>query len=115
MPSATIFISYAHVDRVLIDPLIKILRAGDFDPWFDDDLVPGIDWKSQLYAAVSRCDALVYVVTSESMVSEYCLWEVKTAYELRKPIVPVRFQRNVVLPDWLSAIQWIDFTQGFNA
>ncbi len=113
MQRPTLFMSYAHVDKhTLVVPLVETLRDGGYDPWFDHSLIPGKPWKKQLLEAIERCDAFVYAMTPESLASEWCLWELKQAVDLGKPIIPIRLQSNTILPDWLSQLQWVDFTEG---
>lgn len=107
-----IFVSYARVDIYLVRQLVTILEAGGHEAWFDHRLLPGQDWKEQLRGGIYNCDAFVYALTPESIASEWCRWEFARAIEMGKPIIPVLFQANTVLPDLLSCTQYVDFSQG---
>jgi formylglycine-generating enzyme required for sulfatase activity len=107
-----LFISYAHVDKYQVSQLVEILRDGGYEPWFDHQLIPGQNWKKQLLNAIVACDIFVYAMTPESLVSEWCLWELERAAELEKPIIPVRMQTNIKLPAQLQDIQYLDFCDG---
>lgn len=107
-----LFISYAHVDKYQVSQLVEILRDGGYDPWFDHRLVPGQNFKKQLLDWITACDIFVYAMTPESLTSEWCLWELERAAEMQKPIIPVRMQKNIVLPKQLEDIQYVDFSDG---
>lgn len=110
-----LFISYARVDLPIVRELVRLLHDGNYDPWYDHDLVPGVPWNDQLTRAIADCDLFVYVLTPESVASEYCLWEFKKAVELGKPVIPVLAQARTALPDALSKLQYVDFTDGATA
>lgn len=113
MERPVLFISYAHMDKhILVVPLAETLKDGGYEVWFDHELVPGRDWREQLLEEIERSSAFVYAMTPESVTSEYCLWELKEATKLQKPIIPVKLQTNTNIPDLLKSIQHVDFTQG---
>lgn len=107
-----LFISYAHVDNFQVAQIVDILRSGGHDPWFDHRLLPGQDWKDTLFQGIRQCEAFVYIMSPESLASEWCQWEFARAVEMGKPIIPVRLQTNVKPPDTLSRFQWVDFSDG---
>jgi len=108
-----IFISYAHVDKVIVeDWIVANLRASHHDVWIDERLFVGQGWKQQLLDAIQNNDALVYALTPESIASEVCQWEVAKAVELGKPIIPVLMQARTQLPEWLGQLQYVDFSNG---
>ena len=112
MQRPKLFISYAHDDKdSLVDPLVKTLKIAEYEPWYDWNLIPGLNWQDQLLGAIKQCDVFVYAMTSKSLASEWCLWELKQAAELGKPIIPIKLQDNIVLPDELAKIQWVDFSK----
>lgn len=107
-----LFISYAHTDKWQINQLVEILRDFGHDPWFDNRLMPGQDWKAALTQAVTSCDAFVYALTPEAVASEWCQWEFAKAVELNKPIIPVLVQSKTIIPNALSKYQYADFSEG---
>ena len=107
-----LFISYAHVDKWQINQLVEILREAGQDPWFDNKLVPGQDWKSELHSAIESCEAFVYALTPESVASEWCQWEFATAVELGKSIIPILVQPKTEIPKSISRYQYADFSDG---
>lgn len=107
-----LFISYAHTDKWQVKQLVDILSQAGHQPWFDNQLMPGQDWKQALADAIKNCEALVYAMTPESVTSEWCTWEVKQAVEQNKPIIPILVQPKTQVPDYLQRYQYADFSEG---
>ena len=51
-----IFISYARVNRALVEILVEVLREATHDPWFDYHLQAGQSWQDQLLAKIKAAD-----------------------------------------------------------
>lgn len=108
-----LFISYAHVDKPIVDEwIVRKLRAAHHEVWIDESLSAGKKWKPQLKEAIEASDALVYAMTPESIASKVCRLEVETAIQKKKPIVPVLMQARTHIPAWLGEIQYVDFSSG---
>jgi hypothetical protein len=43
--------------------------------WFDDNLHGGQPWWEEILSQIAICDIFVYLLSSESIASEYCLAE----------------------------------------
>ena len=67
----------------------------------------GDQWRGELAKAIANTDALVLVVSRQSLASEWVRWEVTEAQTNHKPVLPVLFEQ-CDLPDWLSSIQYAD-------
>lgn len=111
----TVFICYARVDRFQVIQIVEILERAGLDAWFDYRLLPGQDWQAILLDAITACDAFIYVLSPESIASEWCQWEFAHAVELGKPIVPVCVQTNINPPPAIQRYHWADFSQGVTA
>lgn len=110
-----LFISYAHTDTGRVNQLVETLRDAGHEPWFDNRLMPGQDWKEALLRAVADCDVFVYALTRKSVVSEWCQWEFARAVELKKPIIPVLMQTETRIPDAIANYQYVDFSKGLTS
>lgn len=74
---AQLFISYSRKDgwaRALAGELRNKARHTVFVDYLD--IHGGADWWDTICAEIRECDALVYVVSPNSVVSHYCLAEV---------------------------------------
>ena len=107
-----LFITYDHENLASIQQLVEILTAGGHAAWFDQQLLPGQDWKQELERSIATCEAYVYALTQTSVGSEWCQWEFATAVRLRKGIIPVLLEKRVVPPAALQRFQYADLTDG---
>jgi len=110
-----LFVSYAHEDMQRASGAVALLSAGGHTLWFDQELLPGQDWKKELQIAISRCDALICAVTATALASEWCQWEIATAIRQQKPVIPVLLEPGVSLPDSLKHLHYADFSGGATA
>lgn len=108
-----VFISYARVNRPIVkDWVVDILVDAGYDVWFDDRLVPGLNWKQELNDRIQQCDVFIFCMTPQSITSEWCQHELAMARELGKPIIPVLLQAGTPQFEPLRSIQHVDFTHG---
>ena len=107
-----LFVSYAHVDEGRVAELASVLSAGGFEPWWDDRLEPGDDWKVELQRRIAACDAFVYVISTDSIESEWCQWELSQASALSKHIVPIIVRDGVAPPPPIASLQYLDVSRG---
>ena len=107
-----LFITYDHENVASIRQLVEILSAGGHAAWFDQQLLPGQDWKQELEQSIAACEAYVYALTRTSVISEWCQWEFATAVRLRKGIIPVLLEKEVAPPPALQRFQYADLTDG---
>jgi hypothetical protein len=107
-----LFVSFAHVDEVRVAALAQVLAAAGFEPWWDDHLELGEDWKAELIRQIGACDAFLYVASGDSVESEWCRWELAQATALSKFIVPIIVRPGTELPRAISNLQYLDASAG---
>jgi formylglycine-generating enzyme required for sulfatase activity len=106
-----LFISYARVDKPSCEPVIRELDKAH-DIFYDQRLHVGERWRDEIRSKVSWCEGFIYMLTPESVASEYCQWEYSLAREEGKLIFPVLLQAKTVIPAELLEIQIADFSEG---
>lgn len=91
---ARVFLSYATGDLAWAEEVHGWLTDDGHDVFFDrharDGIPPGRVWKRELYAELSRVDAVVSLVTARYQASRWCLVEVSVADARGCPIIPIR-------------------------
>lgn len=108
------FISYSRKDNTFAHRLAADLRAEGHTVWMDvSTLRAGQDWADEIDRAVRACDALILVVSPDSMKSEWVSKETILAMNLKKSVVPVMC-RQTTLPVHLIDIQYIDFQNSYD-
>ncbi len=109
---AHIFISYATSDRPVAEEVLGWLRVAGHEAFLDDDLRDGInvgeDWRQRLYRELREVDAVIGVVTSSFVASNWCSAEVGIADALGCRLMPVRAEAGVVHP-LMRDLQYADY------
>ena len=75
-----VFISYSHCDKAYFEELqthLQALPVDRFDIWDDTRLLPGYDWKRELFAKLSCAKIGIMLLSADYLASEFI-----TRYEL---------------------------------
>ena len=118
---AHIFISYARTNRNYAFRLKEALEGAGIETWVDlENLDPGSIWQREIESAIDGCFAFIYLLSKESIASEYCQNEFGYALEEKKKIIPIRLPgiNDSDVPAEISAFQWLtweDFEEGLSA
>ena len=114
-----IFISHSSLDRQVADDIKKTLdRLGFEQVFLDFDKVTGIDagenWEKRLYEELSRCHAVILMLTPNWLTAKWCFAELTQARALGKVILPVVCKpvgERFVLPD-IQSVDLLDWNAG---
>ena len=89
----------------------KLARVGN-NAYFDQKLLGGQDWWSELMRQIERCDVFSPVLTHGYMSSRRCRLEGQYAEGLQEPFPPIRIQEvdPKLLPPAIGNVQWSSFT-----
>jgi hypothetical protein len=111
----SVFVSYAHVDSALANKIKGDLRRNGVSVWIDERLKAGdLAWRKQLEIAIREQQNFLFLMTPKCVSSEYCQWELKTAQELKKRIIPVLLAEETDVPESILEMQYIDFSKDYN-
>src|SRR5215207_7545193 len=97
---ARIFISYSRVDRPFTEQLARRLRRvyGHEAVWFDEELHGGQAWWEEILAQIANCDIFVYLLSQDSVESDYCQKELAEARRVQKQILPCIIRDRTPIP-----------------
>lgn len=102
--AATLFISYAHADEVLLEELLVHLQPlaadGVVDIWHDRRLIAGDDIFPSIEAALDRAQIVLLLVSEAFLASHECTREMWRALASRQR------KRTVVVPVILQSCSW---------
>jgi len=85
---SAIFVSYARADLSFVRELRSELVKSGHEVWLDvEQIALDDDWLAAIEAAVEHAEALVFVVSRESLRSESCMHELRLAAAHRKRII----------------------------
>jgi tetratricopeptide (TPR) repeat protein len=109
------FVSYSRIDAADDALWLADTLAGEPSPfpvWLDRrELRPGEDWDEQIVEAIRACRGLLFVMTTDSVrPNSMCKREWTRALQYKKPVIPLRFQRDAELPFRLEPREYVDFT-----
>ena len=114
-----IFVSYSRKDSEFADRVIRKLEAAGFNVWFDREGIQGGDqWMERIVNALDKSDAIVVVLSPNSVVSRNVGAEVSLAHEANKRIIPVVAKQATIsarLRLQLAGIHRIDLESDFDA
>ncbi len=103
-----VFISYAKEDKSIVSRLEEIVRHGGGRGWqFVYDLKGARDWATEIQYEIDRCEVFLFVMTENSLQSEWCRKELQHAALIQKPIVPVVLTSDIEIPHPLNSIQYV--------
>ena len=89
-PQARVFLSYSRRDGETALRLEQAIEARGFEVFIDrHDILPGEDWQARLGALIETADAVVFLLSPDSLDSPVCEWEVNEGERLGKRLLPV--------------------------
>lgn len=108
-----LFISYARVDKRYCEQIIDLLDMHEV--WYDKRLFAGQRWWDEIQLQIEQCEGFVYLLSPDSIASEYCRKEFQVARELGKHIFPVLIHPRASVPDFLREYQTADLSHELDA
>jgi hypothetical protein len=109
---ADVFISYSRKDLDFAKSLQDSLQRKDLDVWVDiEGLYAGEEFWPEVTSAIDRSTVFVFIMTGNSLTSEYCEKEIAHAVASQKRLVPVCREdpSGLVVPAALAQRQWVFF------
>jgi tetratricopeptide (TPR) repeat protein len=86
---ATIFVSYAHEDKALIDELRKHL-APLGGVWWDGEIPPGAEWNAEIEKQLDEANLVLLGISSDFLDSEFIQkHELPRALRRPGPVIPI--------------------------
>jgi hypothetical protein len=103
------FISYSRDDADFVRRLASGLQARGKDVWIDVDGIRDAEVFSEALRAIEGADAFLFVISPDSVASQYCELEVAHAAALHKRIAPVALRpvADGQLPEPIRVRSWI--------
>lgn len=109
-----IFLSYSRIDREIAEEVAARIRNLGYEVFRDlDDILPTEAWKERLQELIEKADAIVFLLSPSSALSEVCQWEVELAESLKKKIAPIVIKdvEGEKIPKLLSRLNYIFATE----
>ena len=109
---ADAFISYAREDQDFARRLHAALVDAGHSLWVDwESIHPSSDWFKEIAEGIDQSDAVIFVVSRNSVHSKECRAEVEHARRAEIRIIPVLREpvQPGLIPGGAAAFQWIEF------
>jgi formylglycine-generating enzyme required for sulfatase activity len=105
-----LFVSYARVDKSYCIQIVDTLDVHE--TWFDQRLYAGQNWWREIVRRLDWCEGFVYLLSPDSVNSEYCRKEFELAKNLGRHIFPILIRENTTVPEALADVQYINLSKG---
>lgn len=103
-----IFVSYCHLDKQQIYPVIERLARDGYRVWYDEGINPGADWPEVIADHLSRCALCIAFLSENALNSHNCRREINFTLLKRKPLISVAIENVSMSPGMqmqLSSVQ----------
>ncbi len=108
-----VFISYADEDRATMEKIRNSLRRESITVWTNKtDIQSGEAFEEAINRGIEQADNLIYLLSPNSVNSDYCQRELDYTLSLHKRIIPVlvRETDSMLMPSVLRHSHYIDLT-----
>jgi formylglycine-generating enzyme required for sulfatase activity len=109
-----VFISYSRKDVAFAQRVVAALEARGLAPVIDTRDLPKLeDWRRELLGFIREADAVVFIVSPNSVSSPVCSWEVEQVAKLNKRLAPIVLERvsDDRIPEAIAKINYLFFDQ----
>lgn len=103
-----VFISHAYADADLARRIADVLQASGFQTWEDSQILPGDNWGEKLGEALRESNAMVVLLTPDSLHSRNINYDISYALsniDYKNRLIPVIAAPPEQLPK--EEIPWI--------
>jgi WD40 repeat protein len=91
-----IFISYSRKDLEIAEKIIAALEKSNFKIWIDrKDIPKGEELTKEIYLGIERADAFLFLVSPDSVQSDWCNKEIDYAVKSSKRILPLIIRETI--------------------
>src|SRR5215475_8746150 len=106
-----IMLSYSRKDEVVVKALARDLEEAKRQVWFDHNLVGGDAWWDSILENIRSARVFLFGLSDASLHSKPCRLELDYAFDLGRPIVPVRIgPLHGLRASPLAALQIVDYS-----
>lgn len=109
-----VFISYSRRDKAFAQQVVTALTDQHYDVWVDFEDIPfATDWWEEICAGIESADAVIFIISPDSLESDYCRLEVNHAVKNKKRLIPILYRQAEpsTVPAHIAALHWIEFTE----
>ncbi|MGK7876517.1 MAG: toll/interleukin-1 receptor domain-containing protein [Xenococcaceae cyanobacterium] len=108
-----VFLSYSEKDEGIKEKIRKTLMRESFTIWTNKtDIKTGTAFQLAINQGIEGADNFVYLISPDSLKSEYCQQELDHAFANEKRLIPLLIEETdlELIPSQVRELQFIDFT-----
>lgn len=115
-----VFVSYSRKDTEFVKRLVGSLQAQGRDVWVDFEDIPfATDWWAEIVSGIDASDAVIFVLSPDSVQSDICSLELSHAIKSNKRLIPIVWRESQLyhaetgsfkIPKQIRTLNWIFFT-----
>jgi WD40 repeat protein len=109
-----VFLSHSEQDKAVTEKIRRTLMREGFTVWTNrTDIKTGTEFQEVINRGIEEADNLIYLISPNSLKSQYCQQELAYASKLNKHIIPLLIEPTDLedIPLELRSLQFIDFTE----
>ena len=107
-----VFISYSRRDKAFVRALCHALQEHNHQLWVDwDGIRSSLPWREEISNGIRQATRLIYILSPDTIASQYCNWEIDQALKLQKKLIPILCRDvdiSTVRPE-IASLQFISF------
>lgn len=116
--NGSVFISYSRKDKPFIQKLNAALDDQGVRTWVDwEGIELASDWMETITSAIQSTDALLFVISPDSLKSKVCKDELELSLKLNKKLIPILYREpdsKIKMHEKLAATNWVYLRQQDN-
>ena len=109
--NGSVFISYSRKDKPFIQKLNDALDAKGVRTWVDwEGIELASDWMETITGAIQSTDAIIFVISPDSLKSKVCKDELELSVKLNKKLIPILYREpdaKINMHEKLAATNWV--------
>lgn len=98
-------LSYSHNDMECAENLILLFKKLGFEVWYDKNMPGGINWNAEIDAKIKSADFVILLLSEHSAQSKYVQYEINSAFQQGKKILPLNIDSTKDMPDTWKKVQ----------
>src|SRR5262245_5322848 len=103
-----VFISYSRRNKTFAERVARDLSDAGLEVWVDFRQIQGGElWQNEIYRGIERAEMVVFCMSPDSVMSEWCRREVLTARQQGKYIIPVMVVNAVDALNQREDMKWL--------
>src|SRR5215510_6551297 len=109
--NGSVFISYSRRDKAFVKKLNATLDSAGVQAWVDwEGIELASDWMETISEAIQNSDALLFIVSPDSVKSKICARELELGLQYNKKLIPILYrqpEKRQKLHKEISATNWV--------